>query len=111
MSDSNDARRWLTNPDGINLQPTDKLHCFLRHVARSGLRRVYDVYIVRGQELVRITHSVAAVCGYRYDTMKQGLIVDGHGFSAACDIAHALSRALFPHVKFQSGSMPYHDHM
>lgn len=105
------AREYLTGADGIQITPTDTLHMFQRHVSRSGLRRIYDVYVVRGSDLIRITNSVATLCGYRYDPRRQGIAVDGYGFSAACDIAHALSRVLFPQVSFQSGTMPYHDHL
>ena len=106
-----EARKFLTNPNGLNLQENDVLHFFLRHVSRLGLRRVYDVYIVRGKDLVRITHSVAAVCGYRYDAKKQGLIVDGYGFSAANEIAQRLWPLVTNDGMIPPYGMPYHDHM
>lgn len=105
-----EAHKYLAGPDGLNIQPNDILHVFLRHVSRSGLRRVYDVYLGRNSDLYRISHAVALVCGFRYDRKKQGIVFDGHGYSAANEISYHMGALLFPGTNRGSG-MLYRDHL
>lgn len=103
------AIQHLTGECGLNLQPNDILHVFLRHVSRSGLRRVYDVYLGRGGDLYRITNSVADLCGFRYDNKHQGISFDGFGYCAAAEIAYHMGALLFPNTNRANG-MLYRSH-
>lgn len=74
--------------------PTRPLQITMRYLSGGRTLRGYDVYLISGNELIRITPFVARLAGYRYDTKRELLMVNGAQFSGACDIAHSLARAM-----------------
>jgi hypothetical protein len=81
------------------LKPGDTVHCVLRHVSRSGMRRVIDLlYIQPKRADVQIYHAgfnAARAAGYPYDRERQGLVIDGCGMDMGFEAVYQLSRALF----------------
>lgn len=77
------------------IQSGQKIYTTLRHMSKSGMMRVYDVYIVHGGEIERITFSVARVIGYTYNHKHDGIQVGGTGFDGGDAIVSDLSYALF----------------
>lgn len=78
----------------VGFSDRKKLHCFLTHCSASGLTRIYDVYITSGEDLVRLSHSVARITGMTYNRKHEGIEVGGAGFSGALQVADCLYHAL-----------------
>ena len=77
--------------DGLRklIKPGDKIYTNLRHVTRS-YNRFFDVYIIRDNELRRITYSVAQAIGFTYNRNHEAISA-----SDKFEIVYHLSRALF----------------
>jgi len=78
------------------LRAGDTIYTKCIHVSRSGMYRVIDVYIARGKEIIRLSYSVSAACGLRYDRHHEGIGIGGCGFSAGDSIVHDIGRVLYP---------------
>lgn len=89
-----DALEFLKS---VGFSPAKKLHCFLTNCSASGLTRIYDVYITSGEDLVRLSHSVARLTGMTYNRKHEGIEVGGYGFSGALQITDCLYHALGIH--------------
>ncbi len=77
------------------VKPGDTIYTVLRHVSKSGMYRVIDCYVIRDNEPLRISWSVAAVCSDRYDTRHEGIGIGGCGMDMGFAIVYNLSRVLF----------------
>ena len=83
------------------LQKADhKVYTILRHVSRSGMSRVIDVYIVINDLPHCITARVSRLLGYKIDKDCSGLKVSGSGMDMGFDIVHSLSMALYCQTKY-----------
>lgn len=76
------------------LSPNTTIHTFLRHRSESGLTRWYDAYIIKDNDLFRLTWSIATVLDYSYDRRWDALKIQGYGFSATNEIALGLGQVL-----------------
>jgi len=92
QKDQEDARKSLAW-----LKPGDTLSVILRHVSRSGMLRIIDVY-ARGEtgELEWIGPKVAAALGEKYDRDRQGIKMGGCGTDMGFAIVYQLGYALLP---------------
>lgn len=88
-----DARERL----GELISPGDTIYCILRSVARSGMSRRLDVYVIQAGSPRFITPLVARALGYSWNPEREGLRVPGCGFDAGFEVAHGLSYALHGH--------------
>lgn len=77
------------------LQPGMTVYTILQSVSRSGMQRKVSVYIMIDNKPIRITHLVATACGYRYDGKSGAVVLNGAGYDAATEIAHALSHRIY----------------
>jgi len=82
-------------------QPGDVLYTVLRHVSRSGMYRVVDVYSMQDQQEagvqpVRITGWVADALGWKYDKKHEGIGVSGCGMDVGFEVVYNLGRVLYP---------------
>ena len=77
------------------LKPGDAVYTILRHVARSGMYRVIDVYLIKDNKPLYITHYVADVIGSRRDRRHGGIVMTGTGMDMGFSIVYELSRELF----------------
>ena len=68
---------------------------FLQRCSKTSARRYLRVFIVSNNQIVGVTSAVARACGFRLDTDKQEIVIDGGNFSAAFEIVDSLSRVLF----------------
>lgn len=76
------------------LKPEQCVYTKLNYVSRSGMKRVIDLYVVSGNEIVRITWNAAAAINGNYDIKREGLTMNGcgmdMGFAAVYDLSHAV---------------------
>lgn len=74
----------------------DTIHTVLRHASTSGMYRVIDVYVIRDNVPLRLSWSVAAAIGARYDKRHEGVGVSGCGMDMGFHIVYNLGAVLFP---------------
>lgn len=76
------------------LNPGDTVHTALRTVARSGMSRTLDVFVMRDNEPIRLTYATAVALGYAL--AGDALRVPGCGFDAGFEVVYNIGRALWP---------------
>jgi len=79
------------------LKPGDTVYTTLLHCSRSGMMRVIDLRVIRDNEPLRITWSVAQALGYPYNEKHEGLRVDGCGMDMGFHAVYNLGLTLWPH--------------
>lgn len=94
MAFTKDERNMAITTLRQYLEPEQCVYTKLNHVSRTGMKRVIDLYVVKGGEIVRITWNVAAAINGSYDRKREGLIMNGcgmdMGFAAVYDLSHTL---------------------
>jgi hypothetical protein len=88
-------RKQYQNALRERLKPGDTVYTLMRSVSRSGMRRTFDVYMSRDNQMACVTYSVAKACRYGLDNHGR-IVVGGCGFDAGYDIVYSLGRALWP---------------
>ena len=78
------------------LQPGMRLHTVLRHVSRSGMSRLVDVYLLQGGEARYLSWSVSRASGFPLDNRREAIRVGGCGMDVGFEVVYNLSRALWP---------------
>ena len=78
-----------------HLKPGDTVYTKVTHVARSGMSRSIEVYIVRDGDIWNISYFVARACGYSQDDKNGGVKIGGCGMDMGYAIVYSLSRTLF----------------
>jgi hypothetical protein len=86
--------------------PGTTIRTIMRHVSRSGMYRVIDCYVIKGGETLRISWSVAAACGFRYDDKHEGIGVGGCGMDMGFHIVNVLSYVLHGREPKGDGAKP-----
>lgn len=72
------------------------ISCILHSVARSGMSRTVRILCVNPEDrLQRISYMVAMAIGFTYVPDGDAVRVQGCGMDAACELAYALSYALW----------------
>jgi hypothetical protein len=88
----NEARDTLRT----TLGPNDVIYTKLNHCSRSGMSRVLDLFVIRGNELRRITRTVCEALGEKYDLGHEGLKMQGGGMDMGFAAVYNLGYALWP---------------
>lgn len=78
------------------IKPGDTIRTTVRHVSRSGMYRVIDAYIIRDNEMLRYSWSIAKAIGDKYDRNHEGIGVSGCGMDMTWHVVNSLGYALFP---------------
>lgn len=78
------------------LSPGDTVYTTLKHVSRSGMMRVIDLRVIRGDVPHRITWSVCQALGYPYNDKHDGLRVDGCGMDMGFHVVYNLGHVIWP---------------
>ena len=78
------------------LKPGDVIYTTLNHVSRSGMMRVIDLRVMRNNEPLRISWSVAQAIGYTYNTKYEGVRIDGCGMDMGFSLVYTLGSVLWP---------------
>ena len=80
----------------FRLKTGDTIYTLCKHVSASGMYRVLDLYVIRGNVPLRITRSAAEATGFGYDKKHEGLRASGFGMDVGFHAVYELSRALWP---------------
>ena len=78
------------------LKPGDTVYTRIDHVARSGMMRVIDLFIIRDNEPHCITWQVCKAVDRKYNRRHEGLEANGCGMDMCFDAVYRLGRALWP---------------
>ena len=78
------------------LKPGDVIYTTLNHVSRSGMMRVIDLRVMRNNEPLRISWSVAQAIGCTYNTKYEGVRIDGCGMDMGFSLVYTLGSVLWP---------------
>lgn len=75
----------------------DTVHLIVTHVARSGMTRWIECYVIRDDIPRRVSYDVAAATGQSYDTRgNRGVEMGGCGMDMGFALVYSLGRALWP---------------
>lgn len=78
------------------LKPGDTVYCILRHVSRSGMTRIIDLYVLKDNSLRWIGLKAADLLELPYtDKYGWGVKVTGAGMDMGFWLVSNLSRELF----------------
>lgn len=77
------------------LQHGDTVYTVLRHVSRSGMSRVIDLYVIKDNRPVWLSGHVGHALGYSRDKTWSGIRVNGGGMDMGFDVVYNLSSSLF----------------
>lgn len=76
------------------IKPEQCVYTKLSHLSRSGMKRIIDLYVVKDNEIVRITWNACAAMNRSYDKKREGMVMNGcgmdMGFAAVYDLSHTL---------------------
>ena len=79
------------------LKPGDTVRPVLRHVSKSGMFRLIDLYVVTHDGgLQMISANAADAIGEKLDKKRQGIRVSGCGMDMGFSLVYNLGRVLFP---------------
>lgn len=91
------------------LKDGDTLWFILRHRAKSGMQRVYDVKQIKHYEYMTrpgvstLSWNIALACNYSWDETHDGVNVNGCGFSGEQAITDSVAHA----IGLKSGQLRY----
>jgi len=71
-----------------------RLQCFFKHVSKSGMMRVFSVYVIQENQLLKVDYNLSIALGYTYNRNHNGIQFNGGGYSGPCDLAYAISYKL-----------------
>ena len=96
LSDDRLARETLTR----YVAPGTQIHCFTRSVAKSGMSRSMDFYVVdpRTLDITRITWHIARLCDYRLNRHGH-LVRKGFNLDMVSDTVNCLAKELFGNLR------------
>ena len=78
------------------INPGDTVFTKLNHVSKSGMMRVIDVFVIKDNEPLRFSWSVADAIGATYDRKHEGVKVTGCGMDMGFAIVYDMGRVMFP---------------
>jgi hypothetical protein len=79
-----------------HIKPGDSIFTVLKHVSKSGMYRVIDVYRMDDNEPIRISFGVAIATDMGYDRRHEGVKAQGCGMDMGFEVVYQLSSVLFP---------------
>lgn len=77
------------------IKPGDTIYTILRHVSKSGMSRLIDLYLMKGNQPFRVTWSTAKALRYPYDRRREALRIGGCGTDVGFSTVYNLGYALF----------------
>lgn len=97
MATMKDSEIESTREDALKfIKPGSMIYTELRHVSASGMRRRISCFVVDKGEIRQIDWWVTRLTGYKSESRKDGLVVNGCGMDAGYELVYALGRALWP---------------
>lgn len=98
------------------LPPGTTVYCIVRHVARSGMSRRIDLYVMRDGAPRWISGYAAQVMDRRLGKQDDGIVIGGCGMDMGFALVAELSRELYPdgfecvNTKAEPRKCPSNDH-
>lgn len=86
-----EATKWLKKL----LKPGDTVYTSLLHVSSSGMTRRIQCFVMKVNQPVCISGSVALLTGSKHHD-QGGVVVGGCGMDMGFSLVYSLSRSLFP---------------
>lgn len=80
----------------VQIVPGETVYTVLRNVARSGMTRWIDLYVIREGEPWRISYHVAQAIGETYDRNREALKIGGCGMDMGFAAVYNLGEVLWP---------------
>lgn len=77
------------------IKPGDTVYTILRHVSKSGMSRLIDLYLIKGNQPFRITCRTAEALRVPYDRRREAVRIGGVGTDVGYATVHNLGCALF----------------
>lgn len=77
------------------IKPGDTVYTILRHVSKSGMSRLIDLYLIKGNQPFRITWSTAKTLRVPYDRRYDAIRIGGCGTDVGFSTVYNLGYALF----------------
>ncbi len=77
-----------------SLHPGDTVYVILRHVSKSGMRRLIDLYTIKDGRPFRITWNAAKALELTYDRRQEALRINGCGTDVGFEAAYNLGWAV-----------------
>lgn len=77
------------------IKPGDTVYTTLKHVSRSGMYRVIELFISHNDRIVNITGQAAIALDDKYDQRHYGIGVGGCGMDMGFHLVYNLSYVLF----------------
>lgn len=78
-----------------HINPGDTLHTVLRHVSKSGMYRVIDVFVIKDNVPIRLSYSAAKAIGVKYDSRHEGAGMGGCGMDMGFSLIYDIGSVLF----------------
>jgi hypothetical protein len=78
-----------------SIKPDDTIYVILRHVSKSGMSRLLDLYLIKDGRPFRITWNAARALEVPYDRRREALRIGGYGTDVAFEAAYHLGWAIF----------------
>jgi hypothetical protein len=78
------------------IKPGDSIFTVLKHVSKSGMYRVIDVYRMEDNEPIRISFGVAMATDMGYDRKHEGVKASGCGMDMGFEVVYNLGYSLWP---------------
>ena len=94
MSQATNAQKVEALEQLRDLLPGETVYTNLKHVSRSGMYRVIDLYVMRDNQPRRITWSTAALLE-GYDDRHEGAKASGCGMDMGFHLVYSLAATLF----------------
>lgn len=79
------------------LKPGDTVFTVLRGVARSGMTRWIDLYVIRDNEPRWLSTLAARAAGFTFDRKREAIKVGGCGMDMGFHLVYELGARLWPH--------------
>lgn len=71
------------------------LYTGLRHVSRSGMKRIVQVIAIENNTPLYLGYRIAAILDRPYDEKKEGVVIGGCGTDVGFEIVYQLSSYLY----------------
>jgi len=89
--DREEAANWFNK----NVTAGDRLYCIIRHVSKSGMKRIISVNAIRNNEPIDISHAVAVLTDSAWDRDHYGVIVNGCDMDMCFGLVYDVAGAVF----------------
>jgi hypothetical protein len=81
---------------GLGLKAGDTVYSVLRHVSKSGMSRNIDFYIIKNDQPLWLTGTIANLLGIKRSNSGEGVTIKGCGTDVGFDTVYNLGKTIWP---------------